>query len=173
MCCAASRHYASPSNDRWTAQRRPSRSAISPAGRFGGERPNPSATSPPTTTYPATTQTSHTRTKQWSTMACHDPRDYVLGQDLRVRILTAGWSNPRQNSTTTRNSVASWPVMKPTSCSRSIGMIGFSPSDLYLAGGSPDGGRNPNCAIPTETPLPIGPLWSTRVAEPVATPSWL
>jgi hypothetical protein len=23
-------------------------------------------------------------------MACHDPRDYVLGQDLRVRILTAG-----------------------------------------------------------------------------------
>ena len=127
MCCAASRHYASPSNDRWTAQRRPSRSAISPAGRFGGERPNPSATSPPTTTYPATTQTSHTRTKQWSTMACHDPRDYVLGHDLRVRILTAGWSNPRQNSTTTRNSVASWPVMKPTSCSRSIGMIGVFP----------------------------------------------
>ena len=23
-------------------------------------------------------------------MACHDPRDYVLGQDLRVRILTTG-----------------------------------------------------------------------------------
>ena len=35
------------------------------------------------------------------------------------------WSNPRQNSGTTRNSVDSWPVMKPTSCSRSIGMIGF------------------------------------------------
>jgi hypothetical protein len=23
-------------------------------------------------------------------MACHDPRDYVLGQELRVRILTTG-----------------------------------------------------------------------------------
>jgi hypothetical protein len=23
-------------------------------------------------------------------MACHHPRDYVLGQDLRVRILTTG-----------------------------------------------------------------------------------
>src|ERR1700761_4015375 len=90
MCCAASRHYASPSNDQWTAQRRPSRSVISPGPRFGGERPNPRATSPPTTTYPATTQPSHTRTKHWSTMACHDPRHYVLGQDLRVRILTTG-----------------------------------------------------------------------------------
>ena len=75
-------------------------------------------------------------------MACHDPRDYVLGQDLRVRILTAGWSNPRQNSTTTRNSVASWPVMKPTSCSR---RLGFSPSDLYLAGGSADGTKSELC----------------------------
>ena len=90
MFCAASRHYASPSNDRWTAERRPSRSEISAAGRFGVERPNPRATSPPTTTCPATTQPRHTRTKQWSTMAGHDPRDYVLGQDLRIRILTTG-----------------------------------------------------------------------------------
>jgi hypothetical protein len=35
------------------------------------------------------------------------------------------WSNPCQSSGATRNSVASCPVMKPTSCSRSIGMIGF------------------------------------------------
>jgi mannose-6-phosphate isomerase-like protein (cupin superfamily) len=27
---------------------------------------------------------------EWSTMASHDPRDYVLGQELRVRILTTG-----------------------------------------------------------------------------------
>src|SRR6202035_381395 len=66
------------------------RSTILLAGRFGGERPNPRVTSPPTTICPATTQPSHARTKQWSTMACHDPRDYVLGQDLRVRILTTG-----------------------------------------------------------------------------------
>src|SRR5262249_367538 len=34
-------------------------------------------------------------------------------------------------------------------------------------------GRNPDWAIASEMALPIGPLWSTRTAEPVATPSWL
>ena len=45
--------------------------------------------------------------------------------------------------------------------------------DRQLSADSAGGGRNPDCAIATDTPVPIGPFGSTSMAEPVATPSWL
>jgi hypothetical protein len=59
---------------------------------------------------------------------------------------------------------------------RSAAGSGSTPSICHcdvLVGAAGGGGRNPECAIDTETQLPTGPLGSMRTAEPVATPSLL
>jgi mannose-6-phosphate isomerase-like protein (cupin superfamily) len=57
---------------------------------LGANGRNPVLLPPATTTFLAPHKQPHTRQEKWSRMASNDLRDYVLGQELTVRILTTG-----------------------------------------------------------------------------------